>query len=245
MEYKTILILGGNSDLAKSLAKDLAKLGFNLILTSRKKGQLDSFKSDLEIKYSIKCDIEFLDILDFESHQVFYEKLSAKTDIVITCIGYLDNQNISQNNFNETLKSIQSNFTGLVSVLNIIANDFENKKSGIIIGISSIAGDRGRSSNYIYGSAKSAFSTYLSGLRNRLYKNGVKVITVKPGFIRTKMTSHLELNNMLTASTENISKDIINAIKKNKDVIYTRWFWKYIILIIKYIPERIFKSLNI
>ena len=245
MEYKTILILGGNSDLAKSLAKDLAKLGFNLILTSRKKGQLDSFKYDLEIKYSVKCEIEFLDILDFESHQVFYEKLSAKTDIVITCIGYLDNQNISQNNFNETLKSIQSNFTGLVSILNIIANDFENKKSGIIIGISSIAGDRGRSSNYIYGSAKSAFSTYLSGLRNRLYKNGVKVITVKPGFIRTKMTSHLELNNMLTASTENISKDIINAINKNKDIVYTRWFWKYIILIIKYIPERIFKSLNI
>ena len=99
----------------------------------------------------------------------------------------------SQNSFEESLKSIQTNFTGLVSILNVVSNDFESRKSGIIVGISSVAGDRGRGSNYIYGSSKSGFTSYLSGLRNRLFNSGVKVITVKPGFIKSKMTSHLDL----------------------------------------------------
>ena len=246
MEFKnkTVLILGGNSDVGKSLAKDFSKLGSNLILTTRKKDQLNFLRSDLEIRYEISCDIKLFDVLDFKSHTSFYKNLKTKPDIVITCIGYLDNQGDSQNDFEESLRSIQSNFTGLVSILNIISNDFEKKGSGVIVGVSSVAGDRGRGSNYIYGSSKAAFTSYLSGLRNRLHALGVSVITIKPGFIKTKMTSHLDLPKLLTASTDEISKDILNSIKKGKSIIYTKWFWKWIMLIIKLIPERIFKKLR-
>ena len=247
MEFKnkTVLILGGNSDVGNSLAKDFGKLGSNLILTSRKEGQLDSFKSDLEIRNKINCDVQLFDVLDFKSHDSFYGNLKMKPDIVISCIGYLDNQEKSENSFEESLKSIQTNFTGLVSILNIISNDFESRKFGIIVGISSVAGDRGRGSNYIYGSSKSGFTSYLSGLRNRLFKSGVKVITVKPGFIKTKMTKHLNLPKILTASPNDISSDIIKSIKDKKNIIYTKWFWKWIMIIIESIPEFIFKKLKL
>ena len=247
MEFKekTVLIIGGNSDVGKSIARDFSKLGSNIILTSRKKGQLDSFKSDLEIRYSIKCDLEFFDVLDFTSHDSFYKNLKIKPNIVITCIGYLDNQEKSENSFEESLKSIQTNFTGLVSILNIISNDFEKREEGVIVGISSVAGDRGRGSNYIYGSSKSGYISYLSGLRNRLNKSNVKVITVKPGFIKTKMTNHLDLPKILTAFPDDISNDIINSIKKGESIIYSKWFWKWIMLIINIIPETIFKKLSI
>ena len=247
MEFKekTVLILGGNSDVGKSIARDFSKLGSNIILTSRKKGQLDSFKSDLKIRYSIKCDLEFFDVLDFNSHESFYFNLKKKPDIVISCIGYLDNQEKSENSFEESLKSIQTNFTGLVSILNVVSNDFESRKSGIIVGISSVAGDRGRGSNYIYGCSKSGFTSYLSGLRNRLNKSNVKVITVKPGFIKTKMTNHLDLPKLLTASPDYISNVIINSIRKNKNVIYIKWFWRWIMLIIKIIPESIFQKMKL
>ena len=182
--------------------------------------------------------------MNFKSHKSFYTNLKTKPDIVITCIGYLDNQGDSQNDFEESLRAIQSNFTGLVSILNIISNDFEKKGSGVIVGVSSVAGDRGRGSNYIYGSSKAAFTSYLSGLRNRLHALGVSVITIKPGFIKTKMTSHLDLPKLLTVSTDEISKDILNSIKKGKSIIYTKWFWKWIMLITKLIPERIFKKLR-
>ena len=247
MEFKekTVLILGGNSDVGKSLSRDFSKLGSNIILTSRKKGQLDSFKSDLEIRHSIKCDLEFFDVLDFNSHESFYNNLKKKPDIVISCIGYLDNQEKSENSFEESLKSIQTNFIGLVSILNIISNDFESRKSGIIVGVSSVAGDRGRGSNYIYGSSKSGFTSYLSGLRNRLFNSGVKVITVKPGFIKSKMTNHLDLPKILIATPNEISFDIIKSIKKKKNVVYTKWFWKWIMIIIESIPEFIFKKLKL
>lgn len=242
---KTILILGGNSDVGKSLAKDFGRLGSNLILTSRKKNQLDSFRSDLEIRYEINCNIETFDALDLKSHESFYKKLNTKPDIVISCIGYLDNQKESQKDFNEALKSIQSNFTGLVSILNIISNDFERKGTGVIVGISSVAGDRGRGSNYIYGSSKSAFTTYLSGLRNRLHASGVKVITIKPGFIKSKMTNHLKLSSIISSSPNKVSSLIIKSIQKRKNVLYIKGYWRWIMITIKLIPENIFKLLKL
>ena len=247
MEFKnkTILILGGNSDVGKSLAKYFGNFGSNLILTSRKKAQLDSFKYDLEIRHKINCNIELFDVLNFNSHELFYKNLKIKPDIVITCIGYLDNQYDSQNYFEESLKSIQTNYTGLVSILNIISIDFQKKRSGVIVGISSVAGDRGRGSNYIYGSSKSAFTSYLSGLRNQLSKSGISVITVKPGYINTKMTAHLKLLNILTATPEEVSKGIIKSIKKKKDIVYIKWFWRWIMFLIELIPEKIFKRLRL
>ena len=242
---KTILILGGNSDVGKSLARDFAILGSNLILTTRKEGQLHSLKSDLEIRYSIKCDIEFFDVIKFDTHKLFYQNLNTTPDIVITCIGYLDNQKISENDYDETLKSIQSNFSGLVSILNIMSNDFEERDSGFIVGLSSVAGDRGRGSNYIYGCSKSAFTAYLSGLRNRLANKHVYVLTIKPGFIRTKMTKHLSLPKLLSSTPEEVSRIIVKAIRKKRNIVYIKWFWKLVMLFINLIPESIFKRMNL
>ena len=236
--------MGGNSDVGKSLARDFSKLGAHLILTSRKKDQLNSFRSDLSIRYGIRCEVEYLDVLDFGSHDSFYHNLTHKPDIVISCIGYLDNQSISEQDFEEARKSIDTNFTGLVSLLNLVSIDFERRKAGIIVGISSVAGDRGRGMNYIYGSSKSAFTSYLSGLRTRLYRSGVSVITIKPGFIHTKMTHHLKLNPWLTSSAQEVSREIIQSIKKDKSVVYIKWYWKWIMLVIRLIPERLFKRMS-
>lgn len=242
---KNILILGGNSDVAKCLASDLARLGSNLILTERENGQLSKFSNDLVSMFNINCKVKFLDVIDYRSHKDFFNETKENISIVISCIGFLDEQKKSESDFKICLKSIQTNYIGLVSVINLFASYFENNNYGTIVGISSVAGERGRKTNYIYGSAKAGFTTYLSGLRNRLYNKGVKVITIIPGFILTKMTLHLSLNKALAVEPSLVSLAIINSIKKNKDVVYVHFIWKYIMIIIRNIPEFFFKKTNL
>ncbi|PWT97795.1 MAG: short-chain dehydrogenase, partial [Bacteroidetes bacterium] len=142
----------------------------------------------------------------------------------------------------QTLKTINTNYTGAVSVLNVIANDFAARKQGVIVGISSVAGERGRQSNYIYGSAKSGFTAYLSGLRNRMFHYGVHVVSVLPGFVYTRMTEHLQLPKLLTAQPEDVADSVYKAVVKKKNIVYVKWFWKWIMLIIRSIPESMFKK---
>lgn len=146
------------------------------------------------------------------------------------------------NDWNESLKTINTNYTGAVSILNIVAADYAAKKGGTIVGISSVAGNRGRQSNYIYGSAKSAFTAYLSGLRNKLFQSKVHVLTVLPGFVYTKMTEHLKLPKPLTAQPEEVANAIYNGVKNKQNVIYVKWFWRWIMFIISAVPETIFKK---
>lgn len=242
---KTVLILGGDSDVAKSLIRNFISLDSKLIITTRKNNNISSIKSLLGKKNKSNCEVKFFDVLDYNAHEKFYNSLGTKPDIVICCIGILGNQKSSEKNFNESHKIINTNYTGIVSILNIIANDFEKKSSGIIVGISSVAGERGRSSNYIYGSSKAALSVYLSGLRNRLWSHNVSVISIKPGFINTKMTSNLDLPKILTASSEKVAVDIIKAIKNQSDIVYTLWVWRYIMFLIKSLPEYFFKRLRL
>jgi short-subunit dehydrogenase len=147
--------------------------------------------------------------------------------------------------WSQTLNTIQVNYTGAVSFLNIVAADMEQKKNGFIVGVSSVAGERGRKANYIYGSSKAAFSNYLSGLRNRLHGSKVNVLTVKPGFVATKMTEGLDLPVKLTAKPEDVAKDIYKAQQRGKDILYTKSIWILIMFIIKLIPEWKFKTMNI
>ena len=130
-------------------------------------------------------------------------------------------------------------------MLNIIANDFENRKSGFIIGISSVSGERGRKSNYMYGAAKASFTAYLSGLRNRLHSSNISVLTVNPGFVDTKMTKGMDLPKILTTLPKDVAEDIYNAQQKGKDVLYTKWLWKWIMFFIRNIPEFKFKKMSI
>jgi short-subunit dehydrogenase len=241
----TILIIGAKSDIAKALAREYAKHDYDLLLTGRNIEALKPFGDDLRIRYNRKAYFAELDVLDYASHQAFYDSLEEKPEGVIIAAGYLGDQKLAENDFDEAHKILDTNYTGAVSILNIIATDFEERKSGFIIGISSIAGDRGRGSNYFYGSAKAGFSAYLSGLRNRLFPSNVQVLTVKPGFVDTKMTRGMDLPGALTAQPEEVAADIFKAQQKGKDVIYTKWMWRYISLIIRSIPEGIFKKLSL
>ena len=199
---------------------------------------------DLQIRTNATVETVEFDALDYAGHVGFYNNLPTKPDVVISVFGYLGDQAVSQKDFAEAQKVIASNYTGAVSILNIVANDFEQRKSGAIIGISSVAGDRGRQSNYIYGSAKAGLTAYLSGLRNRLVKSRVHVITVKPGFIRTKMTAGMPLPAPVTAKPAQVANDIFRAYQKQSNVVYTLWMWRFIMMIIRHIPEGIFKGLN-
>ena len=242
---KYILIIGAKSDIAKEVARVYAKNGYNLYLASRQSEDLKDLANDIKIRSNVEVNLKEFDITDFESHEQFYNSLKPKPLGVIVVAGYMAEQKTCENDWSKTLNTINVNFTGAVSILNIIANDMEKNKNGFIVGVSSVSGDRGRKANYIYGSSKAAFSVYLSGLRNRLHESSVKVLTVKPGFVATKMTAKLDLPAKLTAQPEDVAKDIFTAQQKGKDVLYTKPIWRVIMMIIKIIPEWKFKRMSI
>jgi len=240
-----VFIVGAKSDIARETARVYAKNGYNLYLGARNVAQLKEFQNDLEVRSGSSVELIELDITAYETHQSIYDSLSEKPLGVVVVSGYMTEQHKAEKEWNESLNTISVNYTGAVSFLNIVANDFESQKRGFIVGVSSVAGDRGRKTNYIYGSAKAAFSTYLSGLRNRLHESNVSVLTVKPGFVNTKMTEGLALPEKLTAEPSAVAEDIYKAQQSGKNTLYTKWIWFYIMLIIKHIPEFIFKKLSI
>jgi len=240
-----LLIVGAKSDIAKAIAREYAQNGYDIYLVARDVNELEEFADDLRVRSNKTVQLVELDILDYASHQTFYDALEEKPLGVITAVGYLGEQSKAQIDAQEAEKIINTNYTGVVNLLNIIANDFEQRRSGFIVGISSVAGDRGRKSNYIYGSAKAALTAYLSGLRNRLYESQVHVLTVKPGFVATKMTEDMDLPEKLTAKPEEVAQDIFKAQQKGKSVLYTKWMWRWVMMIIKAIPEWQFKKMSI
>ena len=243
---KPVLILGAKSDMAKATAEFYAKNGWNLSLAGRNViAELSTFSGRLKDDYGCEINLYELDILDFQSHTDFFKSFQQKPDGIICFIGLLGDQQKSEMDFNETKTVIDSNFTGIVSLLNIFANYFEEKEDGFIVAVSSVAGDRGRKSNYTYGSAKAALTTYLSGLRNRLSPKNVHVMTVKPGFVATKMTRNLDLPELLTVSPDYVAKKIFKMQQRKVDLIYVPGYWYFIMTFIKLIPERVFKKLNI
>lgn len=242
---KYVLIVGARSDIAAATAREYAKNGYNIYLAARNVGTLKPLADDIGTRFQKIVECFELDILDMASHKAFFSELPEKPSGVVCAVGYMGEQTENEKNFEECRKVIDSNYTGVVSLLNIIANDFAEQKSGFIVAISSVAGDRGRKANYIYGSAKAGLTAYLSGLRNRLYESGVQVLTVKPGFVATKMTEGMDLPEKLTAQPEEVAKDIFEAQHKGKDILYTKWIWRFVMLIIKNIPELVFKRMSI
>ena len=241
-----LLILGANSDVAYAVAKTFAKYKkADICLASRDMKLLEKKAQDLKIRYEIKAACLYFDAMDFESHLKFYQSLDPKPDVVVYAAGYMPDQKTAQKDFKEAKKIFEINFSGAAAILEIIADDFQKRGHGFIIGISSVAGERGRQSNYIYGASKAAFTVYLSGLRNRLFKRNVQVLTVLPGFINTKMTESMDLPGLLTAQPDEVAEDIYKAFRKNRDVLYTKWYWKWIMAVIKGIPEKIFKRMGL
>lgn len=240
-----VLIIGARSDIAKAVAREYAKHGYDLYLAARNAGDLAEFANDINVRTQRTVTTVELDILDVESHKSFYDALPDKPLGIVSAVGYLGDQQKAQEDFKEARLIMDTNYTGIVSILNIIANDFEKRRSGFIVGISSVAGDRGRKSNYLYGSAKAALTAYLSGLRNRLYDAQVHVLTVKPGFVATRMTADMDLPEKLTAQPEEVAVDIYKAQQGNRNVLYTKWIWRWVMLVIRLIPEWKFKGMSI
>lgn len=241
----TALILGAGSDMAVAIAREFAGHKYDIQLAARNVNSLYPLQQDLQIRHQVKADAFAFDATDFDSHPAFYAALPIEPDITICVFGYLGTQEKAQTNWQETARIIHTNYTGAVSILNIVAEDYAAKGTGTIVGISSVAGERGRQSNYIYGSAKAGFTAYLGGLRNRLFHKGVHVLSVQPGFVYTRMTENLKLPPLLTAQPQQVAKDVFSAVKGRKNTLYTKWFWRYIMLIIKSIPEGIFKKLKL
>jgi decaprenylphospho-beta-D-erythro-pentofuranosid-2-ulose 2-reductase len=241
----SVLILGARSDIARPLARLYAQGGYDVILAARRADSLAADADDICIRSGRAVTARDFDVLDTASHRQFLDTLGALPDTVISLIGLMMPQAEAQNDFAAAEAMMRTNYVGLVSILGEIANRMEQRGSGTIIGVSSVAGDRGRATNYIYGSAKAGFTAFLSGLRNRLYGKGVTVITVKPGFIRTGMTEGMKLPAALTAAPDEVARAIRAAHRKKRLVVFHRPVWRFIMFVITGIPERIFVRLKL
>jgi short-subunit dehydrogenase len=241
----SVLILGAHSDIARPLANIYAQDGYEVLLAARSTEGLQATAGDISIRSGRAAKIREFDVLDTNSHGLFVGSFDELPDTVISLIGLMSSQADAQADFSAAELMIRSNYVGMVSVLGEFANRMEKRGSGTIIGVSSVAGDRGRATNYIYGSAKAGFSAFMSGLRNRLFRKGVMVITIKPGFIRTRMTEGLDLPGILTAGPEEIARAIRGAQKNKRLVVYHRPIWRLISQIIRALPERVFARMKL
>lgn len=241
----TVLILGATSDIARAAAHAYARAGYGLILAARAPGTVEADASDLRIRYGVEAQAVAFDARVFETHRAFFDALPDDLEGVLCAVGYLGDQQQAQSDPEEARKIMETNYTGCVSILNLAADAFEARGHGFIVGITSVAGDRGRPSNYLYGSAKAGFQAYLSGLRARLFKAGVQVLDVRPGFVDTRMTEGMDLPPLLTASPQAVARDILKAQQRGRSVRYTRWFWRWIMLGIRSIPELVFKRMSL
>lgn len=242
---KYILIIGAGSDIAKPLAYLYAKSGFGIYLASRNVDTLNREATDIKLRFMVDAIAYSFDVTKTETHQGFYTALPIKPYGVICLAGTLGDQKKSENDYSDAKNVIDTNYSGLVSIIHIIANDLEQKKEGFIVGVSSVAGEKGRKSNYMYASAKAGFTTFLSGLRNRLFLSNIQVLTVHPGFIRTKMIKGRETPGIITASPDDVALDIFRAQQSGKDFIYSKWFWRFIMLAFKMIPESMIKKFDL
>lgn len=237
--------MGGNSDIGKAYAALAAQKGYKIQLAGRNIDALSRVASDLKVRFEAVVSEHLFDARDYTSHEAFMLSLPEFPDEVLCVFGFLGNQITAQNDPKEASEILEANFNGAVSILSQFANEMEKKKAGCIIGVSSVAGERGRMSNYFYGSAKAGFTAFLSGLRNRLYHSKVHVLTVKPGFVNTRMTEGLPLPKPLTASPHQVANAIYRGVENRKNVVYSLAIWQLIMLIIKMIPEGIFKKLKL
>ena len=242
-----ILIIGANSAIAKATARRYAQPANQLYLIGRDEKRLATLSQDLQARGTAKVDTAVLDVSHFDLHQSTIDAVfqtMESIDIVLIAHGTLPDQQLCQDDHNVCIDQININGVGPLSLLTILANRFEQQKKGTIAVITSVAGDRGRKSNYVYGSAKSLVSVFLQGLRNRLHRHGINVLDIKPGFVDTPMTATFT-KGPLWASPDKVAADITRAIEKGKHTLYTPFFWRYIMLIIQHIPEFIFKKLSL
>jgi short-subunit dehydrogenase len=239
---RRILILGATSAIAAETARLWARDGDALFLVARDEERLRVVGADLGVRGAARVDGLAADLNDIERHEAILDRATEALDgldTVLLAQGKLGGPDVHRDVV-EARQVLETNLLAPVSILTRVAERFERQGSGAIVGISSVAGDRGRASNYVYGASKAGLSVFLQGLRNRLHGTGVRVLTIKPGLVDTPMTAHLP-RGILAASPRTVARGIHRALAGRRDVIYSPWFWRWIMLVIRLVPEPIFK----
>ena len=245
---QNILIIGATSGIAEALARRYATEGANLFLVGRNLEKLQTIASDLLARGAMGVQTFVMDANNSDlisAMTVGAWATFGSIDIAIVAHGTLPDQQRTEIDIPYAIAEFRTNAESVIACLIALAAKFEIQGSGVIAVIGSVAGDRGRASNYLYGAAKAALDTFASGLRVRLFKSGVHVLIVKPGFVATSMTADLDLPALLTVTPEKVSLDIQRAITNHKNVLYTPWFWSLIMLIIRWLPIAVFKRLKL
>jgi decaprenylphospho-beta-D-erythro-pentofuranosid-2-ulose 2-reductase len=241
-----ILIISATSAIAEQLARRLTSNGAACYLTGRDTSRLEIIAADLRVRGARQVEIESLDVADARALNGLVERAAEALgglDTLIVAAGLLPDQHKINTDANRLRETCEVNAIAPMVMLNEAAAYFEQQGHGQLVAIGSVAGDRGRATNYVYGAAKGALEIFLSGLRQRLHPRGVQVLLVKPGFVDTPMTAAFK-KGPLWASPERVAQDIVRAMEQGRAVIYTPWFWRWIMLIIRLIPERIFVRLR-
>jgi decaprenylphospho-beta-D-erythro-pentofuranosid-2-ulose 2-reductase len=242
---KKILVIGATSAIAEAAARIWAQRGDELFLVARNQERLSVIAEDLKVRGSSEVQSYCMDANNFAEHLPMLDKafgMLGDIDIVLIAHGTLSNQKECEHSVELTMQEIKTNALSVIALLTHLADRFEIQRSGTIAVISSVAGDRGRASNYVYGSAKAMVTAFTSGLRQRVYKSGVSVVTIKPGFVDTPMTAEFK-KGLLWAKPESIARGIVVACDKKKGEIYVPKFWVVVMVLIKLVPENIFKRI--
>lgn len=240
-----MLILGARSDIGKAVAHRFASQGYDLQLAARRAATLEADKADLELRHGVAVTLHEFDVLTTEAHDRFVQALPVLPDCVVCAVGVMGSQDLSEEDVAHASQILRVNFEGPACIMGVLANRFQSRGSGTLIGISSVAGERGRGSNYTYGAAKAGFTAFLSGLRNRLARYGVHVVTVLPGPVETRMTVGLTMPSFLVAQPQEVAVAIWRAARRRHSIVYVRPIWSVIMAILRSVPEVWFKRLNL
>lgn len=242
-----VLVIGATSAIAEATARLLAARRASLYLVGRSAERLEAIAADLRVRGAASVAVDVMDANDIAAHEPMIARATeflGALDTVLIAHGTLSDQPACEKSVGTTLAEISTNGLSVVALLTVLANRFEAARRGSLVVISSVAGDRGRASNYVYGSAKALVSTFLSGLRQRLRSAGVRVITVKPGFVDTPMTSAFR-KGVLWAQPGDIARGIMRAVDRGDAVVYLPGFWRLIMLVVRLIPEQVFTRLRL
>lgn len=242
-----IIIIGATSAIAEATARIYASRGARLFLVARNPQRLRDIASDLKVRGAEATETATLDVNAVEQHSAVLDNAWAflgVPDVILLAHGTLPDQNACEVSVPTALTEFATNATSTIALLTDIANRMQHARHGCIAVISSVAGDRGRASNYLYGAAKAATSTFLSGLRQRLNGHDVNVLTIKPGFVDTPMTRDFK-KGPLWAQPGTVARGIVKAIDRRKAVVYLPWFWRGIMLVIRHVPEFLFKRIKL
>ncbi|WP_407152806.1 SDR family oxidoreductase [Bradyrhizobium sp. ORS 86] len=243
---KTMLLLGCTSDIGLATAVAYGDAGYRLIVTARVPESAERNVRDIKTRTGAEVDLRALDILHIDQFEGFVDRLPVLPDTVICVIGELGDQQRAQRDVDHASTVMRTNFEGPALLLGLFAERMSARGWGTLVGVSSVAGDRGRASNYVYGAAKAGFTAFLSGLRNRLAASRVRVVTIKPGYVHTRMTQDMKLPSALTAEPDEVGRVIYRAAENGRaDVLYVRPIWRIIMAVIRVIPERLFKRLRL